>query len=116
MQQSLTKQHADQHSHTAPVTLNNMPLMEQLVNGLLYRFNYTVDFHGHNEQGDRAGNKEGSYNFIGRDGLRRIVDYTANDKGFASKFRIESVPAEKQINVDTEREAALRGYEFVWYN
>ncbi|KAK3924168.1 Protein lethal(3)malignant blood neoplasm 1 [Frankliniella fusca] len=85
---------------------------------LLYRFNYTLGFHGHHEVGDRAGHKQGGYHFDGRDGLERRVQYTANEYGFQPNITLHELSAADTPRADTERNAehGLKGYEFVWFN
>ncbi|XP_052129419.1 protein lethal(3)malignant blood neoplasm 1-like [Frankliniella occidentalis] len=85
---------------------------------LLYRFNYTLGFHGHQEVGDRAGHKQGGYHFNGRDGLERRVKYTANEFGYQPNITLHELQAEETPRADTEKkpEFGLKGYEFVWFN
>lgn len=85
--------------------------MENLMNGLLYRFNYTTDFQGHREEGDRAGNKDGEYYSVGRDNIKRIVSYKANQFGYMPFIRQEPINAQEL----DERNNRLRGYEFKWF-
>ncbi|GAB0089966.1 Protein lethal(3)malignant blood neoplasm 1 [Sergentomyia squamirostris] len=89
--------------------------MEQMLQGLLYLFNYTAGYHGHNEQGDREGNKEGGYYVVGRDGLRRSTEYKANQFGYQPHFKIEKVPPEDTPVEESEKEAGLKGYQFKWF-
>jgi len=93
----------------------NIKAMEQLLTGLLYQFNYTVGYHGHHETGDRAGNKEGGYFVVGRDGYKRTVDYKANEFGYQPIIKLENVGPEATPHEDTEKEAGLKGYEFNWF-
>lgn len=88
--------------------------VEKLMNGLLYRFNYTTDFQGHNEEGDRSGNKDGEYYSIGRDNVKRIVTYKANEFGFMPYIRQEQVKPEEQQLLD-EKNNKLKGYKFEWF-
>ena len=88
--------------------------VEKLMNGLLYRFNYTTDFQGHNEEGDRSGNKDGEYYSIGRDNIKRIVTYKANEFGFMPYIRQEQVKPEEQQLLD-EKNNKLKGYKFEWF-
>lgn len=88
--------------------------VEKLMNGLLYRFNYTTDFQGHNEEGDRSGNKDGEYYSIGRDNIKRIVSYKANEFGFMPFIRQEQVKPEEQQLLD-EQNNKLKGYKFEWF-
>lgn len=88
--------------------------MEKLMNGLLYRFNYTTDFQGHREEGDRLGNKDGEYYSVGRDNIRRVVSYKANEFGFMPFIRQEPLNPQELQNYD-ERNNRLRGYNFEWF-
>lgn len=88
--------------------------MEKLMNGLLYRFNYTTDFQGHREEGDRLGNKDGEYYSVGRDNIRRVVSYKANEFGFMPFIRQEPLNPQELQNYD-ERNNRLRGYKFEWF-
>lgn len=88
--------------------------VEKLMNGLLYRFNYTTDYQGHNEEGDRSGNKDGEYYSIGRDNIKRIVTYKANEFGFMPHIRQEQIKPEEQQLLD-EKNNKLTGYKFEWF-
>lgn len=88
--------------------------MENLMNGLLYRFNYTTDFQGHHEEGDRLGNKDGEYYSVGRDNIKRIVSYKANEFGFMPYIRQEPL-SPQQLQYYDERNNQLRGYNFEWF-
>jgi hypothetical protein len=79
-------------------------------NGLLYRFDYATDFHGHKEEGDQAGNKNGEFYSIGRDNIKRIVSYNANENGFMPHIRQQ--PISPQYD---ERNNQLRHYNFEWF-
>ncbi|KAG5678548.1 hypothetical protein PVAND_008213 [Polypedilum vanderplanki] len=79
-------------------------------NGLLYRFNYATDFQGHQEEGDYSGNKNGEYFSIGRDNIKRIVSYNANEFGFMPQIRHQ--PISQQYD---ERNNQLRQYNFEWF-
>lgn len=84
---------------------------------LLYRFNYTLGFHGHHEEGDRAGNKRGDYHFDGRDGLERRIEYTANEFGFQPNISLRELAADETPRQDAQVDErdGLRGFEFVWF-
>ncbi|XP_055691033.1 uncharacterized protein LOC129794279 [Lutzomyia longipalpis] len=99
---------------SAQVNLDDQS-MEQMLQGLLYLFNYTAGYHGHNEKGDREGNKEGGYYVVGRDGLRRSTEYRADAFGYQPKFKLERVPEEETPREETEKKAGLKGYEFKWF-
>jgi hypothetical protein len=88
--------------------------MENLMNGLLYKFNYTTDFQGHHEQGDRQGKKEGEYYSVGRDNIKRVVSYKANEFGFMPIIRQEPLNPQDLQYYD-EKNNKLRGYEFKWF-
>ncbi|XP_065082721.1 protein lethal(3)malignant blood neoplasm 1 [Ochlerotatus camptorhynchus] len=90
-------------------------MIQHILNGLLYRFNYTVGYHGHHEQGDRQGNKEGGYYAVGRDGIRRGVTYKANEFGFQPHIKFEKVSPEETPREDTEKQAGLKGFDFKWF-
>lgn len=102
----------------APQMFNNIGgnynKAEKLMNGLLYRFNYTTDFQGHQEEGDRLGNKDGEYYSIGRDNIKRIVSYKANEFGFMPFIRQEQL-RQDELQYYDERNNRLRGYEFKWF-
>ncbi|XP_044741777.1 protein lethal(3)malignant blood neoplasm 1 [Chrysoperla carnea] len=85
---------------------------------LMYKFNYTVGFHGHYEVGYRSGTKVGAYFVNGRDGYSHIVEYTADELGFHPKVYYiylgldhPDIPKE-----ETEKEFGLKGYIFEWYS
>lgn len=88
--------------------------MENLMNGLLYRFNYTTDFQGHREEGDRSGNKDGEYYSVGRDNIKRVVSYKANEFGYMPFIRQEPLNPQELQNYD-ESNNRLRGYKFEWF-
>lgn len=88
--------------------------MENLMNGLLYRFDYSTDFQGHREEGDRAGNKEGEYYSVGRDNIKRVVSYKANEFGYMPFIRQEPLNPQELQQYD-ERNNRLRGYKFEWF-
>lgn len=90
-------------------------MIQHILNGLLYRFNYTVGYHGHHEQGDRQGNKEGGYYAVGRDGIRRGVTYKANEFGFQPHIKFEKVSPEETPREETEKQAGLKGFDFKWF-
>lgn len=83
--------------------------------GLLYKFNYTVGFHGHHEMGDQSGNKEGEYHVIGRDGIKRIVTYRADGMGFHPVVKFEAVNNEEIPREQTEKDNKRHDYEFKWF-
>ncbi|KAL7047111.1 hypothetical protein ACKWTF_002790 [Chironomus riparius] len=83
---------------------------QQNSNGLLYRFDYATDFNGHKEEGDRSGNKDGEYFSIGRDNVKRVVSYKANEFGYMPYIRQE--PLGYQFD---ERNNQLRRYNFEWF-
>jgi len=84
---------------------------------LLYRFNYTIGFHGHHEQGDLAGNKKGGYFVNGRDGYGRKFTYIANEFGYQPRVTLEDLRGEETPRQETERDPkyGLKGYEFRWF-
>lgn len=88
--------------------------IEKLMNGLLYRFNYTTDFQGHREEGDRQGNKDGEYYSVGRDNVKRVVSYKANEFGYMPYIRQEPISSQDLQYYD-ERNNKLRGYNFEWF-
>jgi hypothetical protein len=100
-------------------TMKNSPSsydsMKEFINGLLYRYNYDVGYHGHREEGDRRGNKEGEYYSVGRDGVKRVISYKANEFGYQPFSKSETVRNEDIPRLETERDAGLKGYEFKWF-
>ena len=82
----------------------------------LYKFNYTLSFHGHEETGDISGNKNGSYFSNGRDGYQRKVVYTANEFGYQPKVTLVKLDTDFIPNEQTEKEKTfLKGSEFIWF-
>ena len=84
---------------------------------LLYRFNYTVGFHGHHEEGYRNGDKVGGYFVNGRNGISTQVKYIANEFGYQPNITfipigLDSPDTPKQ---DTEKNYGLKGYAFEWF-
>lgn len=91
--------------------------MEDL-QALLYRFNYTLRFHGHHESGYRSGDKEGGYFFNGRDGFGRDVKYIANEFGYQPNISLVELGLNSPDTPkeETEKELnELRGNEFKWF-
>ncbi|XP_073990309.1 uncharacterized protein isoform X2 [Rhodnius prolixus] len=83
---------------------------------ILYKFNYTLTYHGHNEIGNRAGEKNGSYFFNGRDGFGRDVKYLANEFGYQPNITLVELNINDTPKEETEKELTkLLGNEFIWY-
>ncbi|KAF5298341.1 hypothetical protein FQR65_LT01119 [Abscondita terminalis] len=87
------------------------------ISELLYKFNYTVGFHGHYEKGWTNGTKIGGYFVNGRDGYSRVVTYVADEFGYRPKFSLirlglDSISTPKE---ETEKSFGLQNFEFVWY-
>lgn len=85
---------------------------------LLYRFNYSVGFHGHYETGYRSGARIGGYYVNYRDGYSRIVEYVADERGYRPKTSIiylgldsPDIPKE-----ETEKNYGLKGQVFEWFS
>ncbi|XP_970663.1 protein lethal(3)malignant blood neoplasm 1 [Tribolium castaneum] len=102
-----------------PGMVDGLPdgISEKDITDLLYKFNYTVGFHGHYEKGLKNGAKVGGYFVTGRDGISRIVTYVADENGFRPKVKFvrldlnsDEVPKE-----GTEKTFGLKNFEFVWY-
>lgn len=85
--------------------------------GLLYKFNYTLKYHGHQESGYRNGDKEGGYFFNGRDGLARNVTYLANEFGYQPNITLVELGLQAPDVPREEKEEPneLRGVEFKWF-
>ncbi|XP_037045733.1 uncharacterized protein LOC119081099 [Bradysia coprophila] len=96
--------------------LSSKNAINEFIGDVLYRFNYTAGYHGHNEEGDSAGNKRGGYFIVGRDNIRRGVIYVANANGFVPVVKYEKVSPAEAPHEDTEKSAGLRGYEFEWFH
>uniref|UniRef100_A0A1B6CUI5 Protein lethal(3)malignant blood neoplasm 1 n=1 Tax=Clastoptera arizonana TaxID=38151 RepID=A0A1B6CUI5_9HEMI len=85
---------------------------------LLYKFNYTLSFHGHHESGYRGGEKEGGYFFNGRDGFGRDVKYLANEFGYQPNISLIDLGLNSKDTPkeDTEKDLnELKGNEFKWF-
>ncbi|KAK5647023.1 hypothetical protein RI129_005487 [Pyrocoelia pectoralis] len=102
-----------------PNMIDGLPngITKENISDLLYKFNYTVGFHGHYEKGWRNGTKVGGYFVNGRDGYSRIVTYVADEFGYRPKFKLvrlglDSLGTPKE---DTEKSFGLQNFEFVWY-
>lgn len=103
-------------SQSSKTHLSSTKAINDFIGDVLYRFNYTAGYHGHNEEGDSAGNKRGGYFIVGRDNIRRGVIYVANEHGFLPIIKYEKVSSEEAPHEDTEKSAGLRGYEFEWFH
>ncbi|GJQ70330.1 hypothetical protein Trydic_g22765 [Trypoxylus dichotomus] len=90
---------------------------EKDIKDLLYKFNYTIGFHGHYEKGYRDGSKIGGYFVNGRDGISRVVTYVADEYGYRPKFKLVNLGLESPDTPkeDTEKTFGLKSFEFVWY-
>lgn len=86
----------------------------QNLNNPLYRFDYATDFQGHKEEGDYAGNKNGEYYSIGRDNVKRIVSFKANEFGFMPQIRQQPLSLNELRQYD-ESNNKLRHYNFEWF-
>jgi hypothetical protein len=84
---------------------------------LLYRFNYTVGFHGHHEEGYRNGDKIGGYFVNGRNGISTQVKYTANEFGYQPNITFIPIGLDSPDTpkADTEKNYGLKGYAFEWF-
>lgn len=87
------------------------------IKNLLYRFNYTVGFHGHHEDGYRNGDKSGDYFVNSRNGDSRRVQYIANEFGYQPNITLVRLDENDvaRPREDTEKEYGLKGYEFKWF-
>ncbi|XP_018320554.1 protein lethal(3)malignant blood neoplasm 1-like [Agrilus planipennis] len=99
--------------------VNGLPqgISEGDIVDLLYKFNYTLSFHGHYEKGLKNGAKIGGYFVNGRDGFSRIVTYIADENGYRPKFQLVNLGLNSP---DTPKEGdektfGLKGFEFIWY-
>lgn len=88
--------------------------MENQLNGLLYKFNYSTDHQGHREEGDWSGNKDGEYYSVGRDKIKQVVSYKANEFGYMPFIRQEPLDQQELQNYD-EQKNRLRGNSFEWF-
>lgn len=105
-----------------PVSANLQPQLNPMEMKILdymaklYKFNYTLSFHGHEEIGDFGGNKNGSYFSNGRDGYQRKVVYVANEFGYQPKISLIKLDDEFVPKEETEKELTkLKGSEFIWF-
>lgn len=102
-----------------PGMVDGLPagIEEKDIQDLLYKFNYTIGFHGHYEKGYRDGSKIGGYFVNGRDGISRIVTYVADEYGYRPKFRLVNLGLESPDTPkeETEKNFGLKSFEFVWY-
>jgi len=87
------------------------------ISDLLYKFNYTVGFHGHYEKGYKNGAKVGGYFVNDRDGVSRIVTYVADENGYRPKVKFVRLDLNSDLvpKEDTEKTFGLKNFEFVWY-
>lgn len=95
----------------------NQPSQQHLQNSnnLLYRFDYGTDFQGHKEEGDHSGNKYGEYFSVGRDNVKRIVSYKANEFGFMPQIRQQPISL-SELRQYNEANNKLRHYNFEWFH
>lgn len=90
---------------------------EKDITDLLYKFHYTVGFHGHWEKGTKSGAKIGGYFVNGRDGVSRVVTYIADENGYRPKFKFVrlGLDSDETPKEATEKTFGLKSFEFVWY-
>ncbi|XP_060518551.1 uncharacterized protein LOC132697233 isoform X2 [Cylas formicarius] len=90
---------------------------EKDVKDILYKFHYTVGFHGHYEKGLKNGAKIGGYFVNGRDGISRVVTYIADENGYRPKIKLINLglDSEETPKEATEKSFGLKSFEFVWY-
>ncbi|XP_030746774.1 protein lethal(3)malignant blood neoplasm 1 isoform X2 [Sitophilus oryzae] len=90
---------------------------EKDITDLLYKFHYTVGFHGHYEKGYKNGAKVGGYFVNGRDGISRVVTYVADENGYRPKVKLINLGLESEDTPkpDSEKKFGLKSFEFVWY-
>ncbi|CAH1133901.1 unnamed protein product [Ceutorhynchus assimilis] len=90
---------------------------EKDITQLLYKFHYTVGFHGHYEKGLKNGAKIGGYFVNGRDGISRVVTYIADENGYRPKVKFINLGLESDETpkAETEKKFGLKSFEFVWY-
>lgn len=102
-----------------PGMVDGLPLgvKEGDVLDLLYKFNYTVGFHGHYERGLKDGSKIGGYFVNGRDGISRVVTYVADEYGYRPKFKLVNLGLDSPDTPkeESEKTFGLKNFEFVWY-
>ncbi|CAH1399659.1 unnamed protein product [Nezara viridula] len=108
-------------SNNTPVSATLQPQLNDIEMKILdymaklYKFNYSLSFHGHEETGDFGGNKNGSYFSNGRDGYQRKVVYIANEFGYQPKISLIKLDDEFIPKEETEKELTkLKGSEFIW--
>ncbi|KAF7275096.1 hypothetical protein GWI33_012188, partial [Rhynchophorus ferrugineus] len=90
---------------------------EKDITDLLYKFHYTVGFHGHYEKGYKNGAKIGGYFVNGRDGISRVVTYVADENGYRPKVKLINLGLDSSDTPkpDSEKTFGLQSFEFVWY-
>lgn len=116
-------QTVDASALNTPLRPNEQPglpngITEETMSELLYRFNYTIGFHGHREEGYANGAKVGEYFINFRNGLATRVSYVANEHGYFPKIQTVRISALETPHPDTEKnpEFGLKGYEFKWFH
>ncbi|KAI4465159.1 cuticle protein [Holotrichia oblita] len=102
-----------------PGMVDGLPkgIEEKDIKDLLYKFNYTIGFHGHYEKGYRDGSKIGGYFVNGRDGISRVITYVADEFGYRPKFRLVNLGLNSPDTPkeETEKTFGLKNFEFMWY-
>ncbi|XP_017786801.1 PREDICTED: protein lethal(3)malignant blood neoplasm 1 [Nicrophorus vespilloides] len=87
------------------------------ITDILYKFNYTIGFHGHYEKGYKNGAKVGGYFVNDRDGVSRVVTYVADENGYRPKVKFIRLDLNSDLvpKEGTEKTFGLKSFEFVWY-
>ncbi|RZF47718.1 hypothetical protein LSTR_LSTR005982 [Laodelphax striatellus] len=116
MRNSLPNQSSKDNQQTTSKDGGSKQSENKSSSNLLYEFNQTQSFQGQFEQGFVDNSKKGDYFVHDRDGVKRVVEYEANENGFQPHIRFEKITGSEVPIPETEKDVnELKGVYFKWF-